>query len=69
MKRFYLNWNRDSVNDEVIFKHFAILSNNKLNTENLQLSASNELVNRNKNNNNGGGQKKKMKKKNKMKKF
>lgn len=69
MKRFYLNWNRDSVNDEIIFKHLSILSNGKLNitAENMQLSASNELVNRNKNN--GNGQKKKMKKKNKQKKF
>jgi hypothetical protein len=69
MKRFYLNWNRDSVNDEVIFKHLSILSNNKLNTENMQLSATNDLVHRNKNINNGNGQKKKMKKKNKPKKF
>jgi signal recognition particle subunit SEC65 len=68
MKRFYINWNRDSVNDEIILNHLAILSNKKLNTENLQLSAVNDLVHRNKNNN-GGMQKKKMKKKNKPKKF
>lgn len=69
MKRFYLNWNRDSVSDDVIFNHISILSNGKLQTENMQLSAANELVNRNKHNNNGNGQKKKMKKKNKQKKF
>jgi hypothetical protein len=30
MKRCYLNWNRDSVNDELIVKHLENLSNGKL---------------------------------------
>ncbi|MCK4568920.1 MAG: DUF4290 domain-containing protein [Bacteroidales bacterium] len=30
LKKSYLNWNRDSVNDELIFKHFSDLSEGKL---------------------------------------
>ena len=30
MKRCYLNWNRDSVNDELIVKHLTLLSDGKL---------------------------------------
>lgn len=30
LKKSYLNWNRDSVNDELIFKHFNELSDGKL---------------------------------------
>ncbi|MFO8129484.1 MAG: DUF4290 domain-containing protein [Bacteroidales bacterium] len=30
LKKSYLNWNRDSVNDELIFKHLEELSNGKL---------------------------------------
>ena len=31
MKRFYLNWNRDSVNEDLIKNHLSILSQGKLN--------------------------------------
>jgi len=30
LKKSYLNWNRDSVTDEIIFKHLADMSENKL---------------------------------------
>jgi len=30
LKKSYLNWNRDSVNDELIFEHLEVLSNGKL---------------------------------------
>ena len=30
MKKAYLNWNRDSVEDEVILNHLAVLSDGKL---------------------------------------
>ncbi|MEE4257339.1 MAG: DUF4290 domain-containing protein [Bacteroidales bacterium] len=33
LKKSYLNWNRDSVNDDLIFEHFADLSDGKLNIE------------------------------------
>jgi hypothetical protein len=33
LKKSYLNWNRDSVNDDLIFEHFADLSGGKLNIE------------------------------------
>jgi len=33
LKKSYLNWNRDSVNDELIFEHFADLSDGKLKIE------------------------------------
>lgn len=34
MKKSYLNWNRDSVDDKVIFDHLKDLSNGKLNLKN-----------------------------------
>ncbi len=34
MKKSYLNWNRDSVDDKVIFEHLKELSNGKLNLKN-----------------------------------
>jgi hypothetical protein len=33
LKKSYLNWNRDSVNDDLIFEHFADLSDGKLKIE------------------------------------
>ena len=39
MKRFYITWNRDTVSDEVIFKHLDILSNGKLQPGNIKLAA------------------------------
>lgn len=44
MKKFYLTWNRDTVTDDVIFKQLAELSKGKLKTENLQLTASSDIL-------------------------
>ncbi|SDR84032.1 DUF4290 domain-containing protein [Gramella sp. MAR_2010_147] len=55
MKKSYLNWNRDSVDDEVIFNHLNELSNGKINPKNIDedLSQASDLVR------GGGGTKKK----------
>ena len=59
MKRMYLNWNRDSVNDEVIIKHLAELSDGKLKLEDVsKLSHTSELLSRtpaNRENSGGSG--------------
>ncbi len=54
MKKSYLNWNRDSVNDEVIFEHLKDLSGGKINLKNTDedLSQASDLIR-------GGGGKKK----------
>lgn len=46
MKKSYLNWNRDSVDDKVIFDHLKDLSNGKLNLKNVDedLSEAADLV-------------------------
>ncbi len=47
MKKSYLNWNRDSVDDDVIFEHLKELSNGKINPKNLldeDLSQASELI-------------------------
>lgn len=47
MKKSYLNWNRDSVDDEVIFEHLKELSNGKINPKNIldeDLSQASELI-------------------------
>ena len=46
MKKSYLNWNRDSVDDNVIFDHLKDLSNGKLNLKNADedLSEASDLV-------------------------
>lgn len=45
MKKSYLNWNRDSVNDQLIFDHLEILSNGKLKLkENQELSTTSEIL-------------------------
>jgi len=50
LKKSYLNWNRDSVNDETIFKHLEELSGGKLKlTEDQQLLSTNEILSRNRN--------------------
>jgi hypothetical protein len=50
MKRQYLNWNRDTVNDELIFQHLTELSKGKLKVkENFTLRHSSEFVMRNNN--------------------
>lgn len=38
MKRFYMQWNKDSVSDDVIFKQLKELSKGKLDVENIRLS-------------------------------
>lgn len=49
MKRNYLNWNRDSVNDEMIKEQLADLSGGKLLfKENQRLSSTNEILQQNK---------------------
>ena len=48
MKRHYLNWNRDSVNDEVIIEHLKQLSGGKLKLkEGFNLRHTSEFVQRN----------------------
>ncbi|MCB7479962.1 DUF4290 domain-containing protein [Christiangramia sediminis] len=46
MKKSYLNWNRDSVDDEVIFNHLNELSNGKISLKNIDedLSRASDLV-------------------------
>lgn len=46
MKKSYLNWNRDSVDDEVIFNHLKELSNGKITVKNIEedLSRASDLV-------------------------
>lgn len=45
MKRFYLKWNRDSVNDEVIWSHLKELSKGKLTKpEGFELTDTQELI-------------------------
>ena len=55
MKKSYLNWNRDSVDDNVIFDHLKDLSQGKLNLKNADedLSQASDLIR------GGGGSKKK----------
>ena len=49
LKKSYLNWNRDSVNDELIFKHFAEMSDGKLVSEgDFKLNETSEILARNK---------------------
>lgn len=68
MKRCYLNWNRDSVEDRVIKKDLRELSGGKINLpDELELSESKELIDttaRNNNNNNGRSRKGRKRKKN-----
>ena len=49
LKKSYLNWNRDSVNDELIFKHFDEMSDGKLVIEgDFKLNETSEILARNK---------------------
>ena len=49
LKKSYLNWNRDSVNDELIFEHLEKLSDGKLKLkEGLRLTTTNDILARNK---------------------
>ncbi|MCD6018998.1 MAG: hypothetical protein K0S53_2119 [Bacteroidetes bacterium] len=74
LKKSYVNWNKDSVTDDVIFKQFKEMTNNELVIdENSALTHANELKNKNHNNqmpitvNAGGGNNKNRHKKNKSK--
>ncbi|HCI58690.1 MAG: DUF4290 domain-containing protein [Bacteroidetes bacterium] len=61
MKQSYVNYNRDNVNDEVIFEHLRKISNGKLSLkEEVRLRY---IADVRPMNNNGGGKKKKKKKK------
>jgi len=62
LKKSYVNWNKDSVTDDVIFKQFKEMTNNELVLdEGTALTHANELKNKNHNNqtpisvNSGGG--------------
>jgi hypothetical protein len=53
LKKSYLNWNRDSVNDELIAEHLELLSRGKLKlSEDTRLSHTNEILGRNRPTNN-----------------
>lgn len=77
LKKSYVNWNKDSVTDDVIFKQFKEMTNNELIIdESSALAHANELKNKNHNNqtpinlnpsNSGGGNSKNRFKKNKNK--
>lgn len=45
LKKSYLNWNRDSVNDELILKHLEELSKGRIKwNENMRLMATNDIL-------------------------
>ncbi len=49
LKKSYLNWNRESVNDDLIFKQLGLLSNDNLKApENFKLNETSEILARNK---------------------
>lgn len=51
LKKSYVNWNKDSVTDDVIFKQFREMTNNELQIdESSALTHANELKNKNHNN-------------------
>ena len=48
MKKSYLNWNRESVNDDLIYKHLEELSGGKLElADDVKLNETNEILARN----------------------
>ncbi len=49
LKKSYLNWNRDSVNDELIFEHFRELSDGKLKLDDdFRLNETSDILSKNK---------------------
>ena len=49
LKKSYLNWNRDSVNDDLIFEHFKEMTDGKLVLdEAFKLNETNDILSRNK---------------------
>ena len=74
LKKSYVNWNKDSVTDDVIFKQFKEMTNNELSIdETSALTHANELKNKNHNNqtpinmSSGGSKNRHKKNKNKFK--
>ncbi|MGB5942806.1 MAG: DUF4290 domain-containing protein [Leeuwenhoekiella sp.] len=59
MKKCFLNWNRDTVDDEVIFKHLTELSDGKINLakKDEDLKDANKLVRNNSSNNSSSNKK------------
>jgi hypothetical protein len=59
MKKSYLNWNKDTVDDKVIFDHLMELSNGKINLGSLdeELTTSSSLMRNNRSKNRNGGKK------------
>jgi len=49
MKKSYLSWNRDSVNDEVILKDLHKLSKGRIDTSNIKLAEVREIPNKKRN--------------------
>ena len=49
LKKSYLNWNRESVNDDLIFKQLGLLSEDKLHApEGFKLNETSDILARNK---------------------
>ena len=71
MKKCYLNWNKDSVEDTVIFDHLYELSNGKINLKNSEedLSDSSSLMRTKSKYSNKGGKKSKKKYSNNRKRY
>ncbi|GAB4161013.1 MAG: DUF4290 domain-containing protein [Winogradskyella sp.] len=71
MKKSYLNWNKDSVEDNVIFDHLYELSNGKINLKNSEedLSDSSSLMRAKSKYSNKGGKKPKKKYSNNRKRY
>jgi len=44
MKKSYLTWNRDTINDEVILNDLKKLSKGRINTENIKLNETREII-------------------------
>lgn len=49
MKKSYLTWNRDTVNDELILKDLVRLSKGRIKTDNIKLNETKEILSKKKN--------------------
>lgn len=69
MKKSYLNWNKDTVDDKVIFNHLLELSDGKIDLANLdeELTTSSSLMRNNRSKSRNGGKKHQHHKNNKRK--
>lgn len=64
MKRFYLVWNRDSVDDDLIWKHLDVLSDGQLKQpEGFEMTDTQQILKSNRSKNRGKTQQKKRRKK------